>query len=54
MLSEYMGSCSCPPGHLIILLTSNKFNMAAVLVKGLIIYFYYNWMAEKTKKSKKE
>ena len=33
MLSEYMGSCSCPPGHLIILLTSNKFNMAAVLVK---------------------
>ena len=33
MLSEYMGPCSCPPGHPIILLTCNKFNMAAVLVK---------------------
>ena len=33
VLSEYMGSCSCPPGHPIILLTSNKFNMAAVMVK---------------------
>ena len=33
MLSEYMGTCSCLSGHPIILLTSNKFNMAAVLVK---------------------
>ena len=30
------GLCSCPPGHPIILLKSNLFNIAAVLVKGLL------------------
>ena len=32
ILREYIWSCSCPPGHLIILPKSNKFNMAAVSV----------------------
>ena len=30
-----------PPGHAIILLKSNKFNMAAVLVKRSIVYFLH-------------
>ena len=35
--SFYIESCSCPPGHPIILLKSKKFNMAAVSVKRSIL-----------------
>ena len=39
ILSEYIGSCSCPPGHPIILLISNKFNMASVSVKKFVTLY---------------
>ena len=32
VLNEYIGSFSCPPGHPIILLKCNYFNMAAISV----------------------